>query len=138
MSASLKPSLIATPQSVDCRPLLVRLTNAAAQTAYISRLNVPRGVNDYCVPSQQRAGVRQAAHVRPSVCDICPMQQILNSCFQKEREHAPNLTRLAIRFQHVFPYTFLDVCEKKIHQFLSSIKKDAHKRKLVPFLCLTV
>jgi len=27
---------------------------------------------------------------------------------------------------------------KKIHQFLSSIKKDAHKRKLVPFFCLMV
>jgi len=27
---------------------------------------------------------------------------------------------------------------KKIHQFLSSIKNDAHKRKLVPFFCLTV
>ena len=27
---------------------------------------------------------------------------------------------------------------KKIHQFLSSIKKDAHKRKLLPFFCLTV
>jgi len=25
------------------------------------------------------------------------------------------------------------MCVKKIHQFLSSIKKDAHKRKLVPF-----
>jgi len=27
---------------------------------------------------------------------------------------------------------------EKVHQFLSSIKKDAHKRKLVPFFCLTV
>jgi len=33
--------------------------------------------------------------------------------------------------------TFLNVCEK-IHLFLSSIKKDAHKRILVPFFCLTV
>ena len=31
----------------------------------------------------------------------------------------------------------LYVCEK-IHQFLSSTKRDAHKRKLVPFFCLTV
>ena len=29
------------------------------------------------------------------------------------------------------------LCEK-IHQLLSSTKKDAHKRKLVPFFCLTV
>ena len=28
--------------------------------------------------------------------------------------------------------TFINVCEK-IQQFLSSTKKDAHKRKLVPF-----
>ena len=27
---------------------------------------------------------------------------------------------------------------KKIHQFLSSTEKDAHKIKLVPFFCLTV
>ena len=27
---------------------------------------------------------------------------------------------------------------KKNHQFLSSIKKDVQKRKLVPFFCLTV
>ena len=27
---------------------------------------------------------------------------------------------------------------KKIHQFLSRIRKDAHKRKLVSFFCLTV
>jgi len=27
---------------------------------------------------------------------------------------------------------------KKIHQFLSSIKKDVRKRKLVPFFCLMV
>ena len=30
------------------------------------------------------------------------------------------------------------MCVKKIHQFLSSTKKDAHKRKLVPFFCLTM
>ena len=30
-----------------------------------------------------------------------------------------------------------NVCEK-IHQFLSSIKKDGHKTGLVPFFCLTV
>jgi len=29
-------------------------------------------------------------------------------------------------------YTFLNIREK-IHQFLSSVKRDAHKRKLVPF-----
>jgi len=33
--------------------------------------------------------------------------------------------------------TFLDVCEE-IHRFLSSIRKDAHKTKLVPFFCLTM
>jgi len=33
----------------------------------------------------------------------------------------------------IVAYTFLKVCEKKIHQFLSSIKTDAHRRKLVPF-----
>jgi len=27
---------------------------------------------------------------------------------------------------------------KKIQQFLSSVKRDAHKRKTVPFFCLTV
>jgi len=37
----------------------------------------------------------------------------------------------------IVAYTFLIVCEK-VHQFLPSIKKDAHKRKLVPFFCLTV
>jgi len=36
----------------------------------------------------------------------------------------------------IVAYTYPNVCEKN-HQFLSSIKKDAHKRKLVPF-CLTV
>jgi len=30
------------------------------------------------------------------------------------------------------------MCTKKNHQLLSSIKKDAHKRKLVLFFCLTV
>ena len=36
-------------------------------------------------------------------------------------------------------HTFLNkhICEK-LHQFLSSIKRDARKRKLVPFFCLTV
>jgi len=37
----------------------------------------------------------------------------------------------------IVAHTFLNVCEKN-HQFLSSTKKDAHKRKLVPFFCLTV
>jgi len=32
---------------------------------------------------------------------------------------------------------FLNKCEK-IHQFLSSTKRDAHKIKLVPFFCLMV
>ena len=32
----------------------------------------------------------------------------------------------------IVAYTFLNVCEK-IHLFLSSTKKDAHKRKLFPF-----
>jgi len=32
---------------------------------------------------------------------------------------------------------FLDIYEK-IQQFLSSVKRDAHKRKTVPFFCLTV
>ena len=32
----------------------------------------------------------------------------------------------------IVAYTFLNVCEK-IHQFLSSIKKDAHKRKTGSF-----
>jgi len=32
----------------------------------------------------------------------------------------------------IVAYTFLNECEK-IHRFLSSIKKDAQKRKLVPF-----
>ena len=33
--------------------------------------------------------------------------------------------------------TFLNACEK-IHQFLSSIKKQAHQRKSVPSFCFTV
>jgi len=33
--------------------------------------------------------------------------------------------------------TFVNIGEK-IRQFLSSVKRDAHKRKLVPFLVLTV
>jgi len=37
----------------------------------------------------------------------------------------------------IVAYSFLNVCEK-IHQFLSRIKKDAHKRKLVPVFCLSV
>ena len=37
----------------------------------------------------------------------------------------------------IVDYTFLDVCEK-IHQFRSNIKKDAHRRKLVSFFCITV
>jgi len=32
----------------------------------------------------------------------------------------------------IVAYTFLNIY-KKIHQFLSSIKRDTHKRKLVPF-----
>jgi len=38
----------------------------------------------------------------------------------------------------IVAYTFLNVCEK-IHQLLSSIKKDAQRRKFVPFsasLCI--
>ena len=39
----------------------------------------------------------------------------------------------------IVAYTFLDrPKDEKINQFLSSIKKDAHKRKLVSFFCLTV
>jgi len=34
--------------------------------------------------------------------------------------------------QGIVAYTFLNIYEK-IHQFLSSIKRDTHKRKLVPF-----
>ena len=34
--------------------------------------------------------------------------------------------------REIVAYTFLNECEK-IHRFLSSIKKDAQKRKLVPF-----
>ena len=37
----------------------------------------------------------------------------------------------------IVSYIFLNVCEK-IHQFLSRIRKDAHKRKLVSFFCVTV
>ena len=33
-------------------------------------------------------------------------------------------------------YTFLNVCEK-IRQFLSGIERDAHRRILAPFFCLT-
>jgi len=39
--------------------------------------------------------------------------------------------------QGIVAYTFFNVCEK-MHLFLSSIKKDADKRKVVPFFCLTV
>jgi len=42
-------------------------------------------------------------------------------------------------------YIYIELClilslmyVKKIHQFLSRIRKDAHKRKLVSFFCLTV
>jgi len=38
----------------------------------------------------------------------------------------------------IVAYTFLNTCEKKIHQFLSNIKREAHKRKSVSFFCLTV
>jgi len=34
-------------------------------------------------------------------------------------------------------YMLLNIYEK-IHQFLSSIKRDVHKRKSLPFFCLTV
>jgi len=34
-------------------------------------------------------------------------------------------------------YTFLNRY-KKNHQFLSSIERNAHKRKLVPFFCFAV
>jgi len=37
----------------------------------------------------------------------------------------------------IVAYTFLIKYEKN-QQFLSSIKRDAHKRILVPFFCLTV
>jgi len=42
-----------------------------------------------------------------------------------------------IKYTAIVAYTFLNVCAK-IHQFLSRIKKDADKRKSVPFICLTV
>jgi len=32
----------------------------------------------------------------------------------------------------IVAYTFINICEKN-HQFLSSIKKDVHKRKVVSF-----
>jgi len=38
--------------------------------------------------------------------------------------------------QGIVAYTFLNV--KKINQFLISTEKDAHKRKLVNFFCVTV
>jgi len=37
----------------------------------------------------------------------------------------------------IVAYTFLNIYEKKL-PVLSSIKRDAHKRKVVPFFCLTV
>ena len=49
-------------------------------------------------------------------------------------------THAKIKYTDVaYRSTFLrpNACEKN-HQFLSSIKKDVQKRKLVPFLCLTV
>jgi len=37
----------------------------------------------------------------------------------------------------ILAFTFLNVCEE-IHQLLSGIEKDAHKRILVLFFCITV
>jgi len=37
-----------------------------------------------------------------------------------------------IKYTFIVADTFLNMCEK-IHRFLSSIKRDAYKRKLVPF-----
>jgi len=37
----------------------------------------------------------------------------------------------------IVAYTFLNIKEKN-HQFLSSIERDAYKRKLITFFCLTV
>jgi len=37
----------------------------------------------------------------------------------------------------IVAYTFFNAYDK-IRQFLSSIKREAHKRKLLPFFCLTL
>jgi len=42
-----------------------------------------------------------------------------------------------IKYTFIVADAFLNMCEK-IHRFLSSIKRDAYKRKLVPFFCLRV
>jgi len=42
-----------------------------------------------------------------------------------------------IKYKGIVAYTVLNVCEE-IHQFLPSNKKNADKRKLVPFFCFMV
>jgi len=57
------------------------------------------------------------------IVSVSLLRKILNAC---------------LNWMHwIVAYTFLNVREKN-HQFLSSIEKDAHKRKLVPFFCLVV
>jgi len=58
------------------------------------------------------------------IASISLLHKILNAC--------QNL------IHGIVAYTFLNVCEKKSTQFRSGIKKDAHRRKLVPFFCLAV
>ena len=57
------------------------------------------------------------------VVSISSLHSILNAC--------QNLINTSVA------YTFPNICEKT-QQFLSSIKRDAHERKLAPFFCLTV
>jgi len=42
-----------------------------------------------------------------------------------------------IKYNGIVAYTFLNI-DEKIHQFLSSMITDVHKRKLVLLFCVTV